>query len=118
MTNDEELALETLKRRKARMESSSIIEPHYLSDLPDEIVKSLQTVAIDVSDGFVVFERKRPQGKWVVTAEDNNGVHRICCPFCSYEKGSNNTDPVILTFTNLPKFCENCGADMQKGDVE
>ena len=57
------------------------------------------------------------QGEWIVTAEDNDGVHRICCPFCSYEKGSNNTDPIIVTFTNFPKFCENCGASM-KGDVE
>ena len=59
----------------------------------------------------------RPQGEWVVTAEDNDGVHRICCPFCSYEKGSNNTDPIIVTFANFPKFCENCGADM-RGDAE
>ena len=58
---------------------------------------------------------KRPEGEWVVTAEDNDGVHRICCPFCSYEKGSNNTDPIIVTFTNFPKFCENCGADMSGG---
>lgn len=60
----------------------------------------------------------RPQGEWIVTAEDNDGVHRICCPFCSYEKGSNNTDPIIVTFTNFPKFCENCGADMRKGGAE
>ena len=69
MTNDEELAIETLKRRKACMENSPTIEPHYLSDLPDEIIKSLQTVAIDVSDGFVVFERKRPQGEWTPVSE-------------------------------------------------
>lgn len=56
------------------------------------------------------FEPK--QGSWIVTAEDNDGVHRICCPFCSYEKGSNNTDPIIVTFTNFPKFCENCGAEL------
>ena len=60
-------------------------------------------------------ELDRPKGEWVVTAEDNDGVHRICCPFCSYEKGSNNIDPIIVTFTNFPKFCENCGADMRGG---
>ena len=60
---------------------------------------------------------ERPQGEWIVTAEDNDGVHRICCPFCSYEKGSNNTDPIIVTFSNFPKFCENCGADM-RGEEE
>lgn len=61
---------------------------------------------------------ERPQGEWIVTAEDNDGVHRICCPFCFYEKGSNNTDPIIVTFTNFPKFCENCGADMRGGTEE
>ncbi len=60
-------------------------------------------------------EHERPHGEWIVTAEDNDGVHRICCPFCSYEKGSNNTDNIIVTFHNFPKFCENCGADMRKG---
>ncbi len=60
------------------------------------------------------FEPK--QGEWIVTAEDNDGVHRICCPFCSYEKGSNNTDPIIATFTDFPKFCENCGADMRDAE--
>lgn len=60
----------------------------------------------------------RAQGEWIVTAEDNDGVHRICCPFCRYEKGSNNTDPIIVTFSNFPKFCENCGADMRKGGAE
>lgn len=60
----------------------------------------------------ILLEVLRPRGKWIVTAEDNDGVHRICCPFCSYEKGSNNTDPIIVTFTDFPKFCENCGADM------
>lgn len=60
-------------------------------------------------------ENKRPQGEWIVTAEDNDGVHRICCPFCSYEKGSNNTDTIIVTFYKFPKFCERCGASMKGG---
>ena len=55
---------------------------------------------------------------WVVTAEDNHGIHRICCPFCHYEKGSNNTDTIIVTFTDFPNFCEKCGADMRKGGAE
>jgi len=71
------------------------------------------------SDGLPLLDlRERPQGEWIVTAEDNDGVHRICCPFCSYEKGSNNTDNIIVTFSNFPKFCENCGADMRKGGAE
>ena len=107
MTNDEELALETLKRRKACMENSPTIEPHYLSDLPDEIIKSLQTVAIDVSDGFVVFERKRPQGEWekhITYFECSN------CKHCYDYDYAEDIDPVTdLNFS----FCPNCGADMR-----
>ena len=53
------------------------------------------------------------QGEWIVTAEDNDGVHRICCPFCYFETGSNNDAPIVVTYEKLPNFCENCGADMR-----
>ena len=62
-----------------------------------------------------ILDKEKLRGEWIVTAEDNDGVHRICCPFCSYEKGSNNTDPIIVTFSNFPKFCENCGAELKGG---
>ena len=58
---------------------------------------------------------ERPQGEWVVTAEDNHGVHRICCPFCHYEKGRENSSIIIITFTKFPNFCENCGAELKGG---
>lgn len=56
---------------------------------------------------------EKPKGKWIITAEDNNGVHRICCPFCNYEAGSNNNDVIIVTYETLPNYCESCGADMR-----
>lgn len=65
----------------------------------------------------ILLEVLRPRGKWIVTEEDNDGVHRICCPFCFYEKGSNNTDTIIVTFQKFPKFCENCGAELKGGAV-
>ena len=57
---------------------------------------------------------RRPKGEWIVTAEDNEGIHRIQCPFCRYEKGSDFTDYITVTFERMPPFCENCGADMRK----
>ncbi|MBO4542409.1 MAG: zinc ribbon domain-containing protein [Bacteroidales bacterium] len=97
--------------RKKYIDNAPIVEPHYLSDLPDEIIKSLQTVAIDVSDGFVVFERKRPQGEWI-----------------EVEKQGKTGDGRIFTYTVVvcsecgeqfdlegEKFCPHCGADM-RGD--
>lgn len=60
---------------------------------------------------------ERPHGEWIVTAEDDHGVHRICCPFCHYEKGRENSS-IITTFTKFPNFCEKCGADMRKGGEE
>lgn len=58
-------------------------------------------------------ETERPQGEWIVTAEDNDGIHRIQCPFCRYEKGSDFIDYITVTFEKFPPFCENCGADMR-----
>lgn len=59
---------------------------------------------------------ERPKGKWVVTAEDNEGIHRIQCPFCRYEKGSDFIDYITVTFEKLPPFCEYCGAEMDVDD--
>lgn len=55
----------------------------------------------------------RPQGEWIVTAEDNEGIHRIQCPFCRYEKGSDFIDYIIVTFEKFPPFCESCGAELR-----
>lgn len=56
---------------------------------------------------------ERPTGGWIVTAEDNEGVHRIQCPFCGYEKGSDFVDYITVTFERMPPFCENCGARLE-----
>ena len=76
-----------------------------------------QTIKENFDIGYEMAKNKyeTPKGEWIVTSEDNNGVHRICCPFCSYEKGSNNTDTIIVTFTDFPNFCEKCGAKMKGG---
>lgn len=58
---------------------------------------------------------RRPQGTWIVTAEDNHGVHRICCPFCHFEKGRENSSIITVTFTKFPNFCEKCGAKLKGG---
>lgn len=108
------------------------IKERTIADLPkdaiDLAIKALETGEVYMTgedynlymEGYKAGKKdfEPNQGAWIVTAEDNDGVHRICCPFCSYEKGSNNTDPIIVTFTNFPKFCENCGADMSGGTEE
>lgn len=58
----------------------------------------------------------RPKGEWIIIVEDGNGIHKILCPFCKCEKGSNFMDHITVTFENLPPFCESCGADM-RGDI-
>ncbi len=70
--------------------------------------------------GFITAMKlySRQQGEWIVTAEDNEGIHRIQCPFCRYEKGSDFIDFIVVTFEKFPPFCENCGAQMVKGGAE
>lgn len=58
-------------------------------------------------------ESKRPQGEWIITSEDTEGIHHIACPFCKYEKGSDFKPYIRVTFDKLPPFCEKCGADMR-----
>lgn len=84
------------------------------SEITNEDIQ--QAIKEGFANGYEMAKEKfsPKKGAWIVTAEDNDGVHRICCPFCSYEKGSNNTDAIIVTFSNFPKFCENCGSDMRK----
>lgn len=95
------------------IDKAPTVELTYISDIPDDKVKDLQELAIDYSEGIAVFERKRPQGEWVITAEDSDGIHRIQCPFCRYEKGSDFIDYIIVTFEKFPPFCENCGAALR-----
>lgn len=71
---------------------------------------------IDLGSGQTGYEEgknDRPKGEWIVTAEDNEGIHRIQCPFCRYEKGSDFIDYITVTFEKFPPFCENCGAELR-----
>jgi len=66
-----------------------------------------------ITHAIKAIENEKPAGEWIVTAEDNEGIHRIQCPFCRYEKGSDFTDYITVTFERMPPFCENCGAELK-----
>lgn len=83
------------------IDNAPTVEPHYVSDLPDDVVKTLQTLAIDYSDGIAVFERKRPQGEWI--CHSDSYITFYTCNRCN---GFGYKDD---------KFCNNCGAKMQEG---
>ena len=61
---------------------------------------------------------KRPHGRWIICNQDNEGIHKIECPFCKYVCGSDFGDQISMTFQKLPNYCENCGADMRKEKEE
>ena len=63
-------------------------------------------------------ESKEKQGEWIICYQDDNEIHKIKCPFCKYQKGSDANAFAIVTFTTLPKFCENCGARLTEGKGE
>ena len=60
-----------------------------------------------------LIENERPKGNWIVTAQDNEGIHRIQCSCCGYERGSDFSDYITVTFDTMPPFCEKCGADLR-----
>ena len=72
----------------------------------EELVKILR-------EENIIQSEERPQGKWIITSEDTEGIHHIECPFCKYEKGSDFEPYIRVTFDKLPPFCEKCGADLR-----
>ena len=93
------------------IDNAPTVEQHYVSDLPDDVIKTLQTLAIDYSDGIAIFERKRPQGKWIEINErigigEDNIYTSFKCPFCGYIDLHDNN------------YCVKCGADMRKGGAD
>ena len=110
---------------KKAIKKSAITLPKYgraiflnnINDLIDNAPTIQQTIITEFK-GCDNCELERPKGEWIVTAEDNDGIHRILCSFCGYEKGTDFLDYITVTFEKLPPFCENCGADMRKGGAE
>ena len=59
---------------------------------------------------------ERPHGKWIICNQDNEGIHKIECPFCKYTSGGDFEPYIKVTFDKLPNYCEYCGADMRGGE--
>lgn len=94
-------------------EERSQVEPEkiYLAKITFD-KEQLQEI-VDKAKAELLASIERPNGKWIITAEDSEGVHRIQCPFCRYEKGSDFIDYITVTFENFPPFCESCGAELR-----
>jgi len=86
------------------IDNAPTVEPLYVSDLPDDTIKTLQTLAIDHSDGIAVFERKRPQGTWL-----KDGVGGFKCSLC--DRGIATSISEKHPSKEFP-YCH-CGAKMQ-----
>ena len=63
-----------------------------------------------IVDGLPYEERLK--GTWIICNQDNEGIHKIECPFCKYTNGTEFGDLFTLTFDKLPPFCEVCGAEL------
>lgn len=74
-------------------------------------VLSLQDTIAKLVEGIA--ESTRPTGEWIICNQDNEGIHKIECPFCKYVCGSDLGDQITMTFQKLPNYCEYCGADMR-----
>lgn len=111
-------AEDVFRQNGAKLEANGI---HYAlelveSDIEMPTIEPYKDLYIDLGyeQGYERGKNERPQGDWLITAEDSEGIHRIQCPFCRYEKGSDFIDYITVTFEKLPPFCESCGADMRE----
>ncbi len=64
-----------------------------------------------VTEGFTIQE-ERPQGEWIGKEEYDDYPNKQVCE-CS-ECGK----MICVSHNDFPNFCENCGADMRKGEEE
>lgn len=76
--------------------------------------EDLRDICKSIRNGKSIEERL--YGKWIIISEDTEGIHHIKCPFCKYEKGSEFTPFIKVTFDKLPYFCEKCGAKLDRGE--
>lgn len=109
------------EQRKSKVYSEADERQNVIIDCILYIIDNAEPVEYTFEEAFqkTVCEKRlycpaRPQGMWLITAEDSEGIHRIQCPFCRYEKGSDFIDYITVTFEKLPPFCESCGAEMRK----
>ena len=59
-------------------------------------------------------ENERPQGEWAFEFGNQVGLEALVCTNCGHHIYNNG----FINLSNLPKFCEDCGAKMQKGGAE
>lgn len=91
---------------------------HYIGEIMLKAIDNAPTIiwCSETSEGYPLMDlRPREEGYWMVTAEDTEGIHRIQCPFCNYEKGTDFASLITVTFEKFPPFCEKCGAALKGG---
>ena len=95
------------------------------------IVKHDNAPTVDIPCNQIIWEQgyecgknERPQGEWKLVERDNQDID-VVCPFCNsirfpaYSHGYTIEEvEEYLIRHHLPKFCEDCGADMRKGGAE
>lgn len=103
--------IDDLTRTERLIDNAPTVDAYPFEQV-QELVKLNQQFAEEIEN------LKRPQGEWVICNQDNEGIHKIECPFCKCVKGSDFGGLITLTFDRFPPFCENCGADMRGKERE
>jgi len=74
------------------------------------------TAMLEALDFAIKALEERPQGEWVLQTHERfnsgNELYKYYCNKCGHKEEHAYSD------SKLPNFCENCGADMQKGGAK
>ncbi|MBO7733223.1 MAG: hypothetical protein J6S67_11735 [Methanobrevibacter sp.] len=95
-----------------------VIAPTVEPEITNDDLQAAMTESYHLGYELAETKFKRPPGEWIICNQDNEGIHKIECPFCKYVCGSDFGDQITMTFQKLPNYCENCGADMRKEKEE
>lgn len=102
-----------------------------INNAPTVEITEKQAILFLINSGWLVNHDKelrekweRPQGEWKLVGRDNQDID-VVCPFCNrtrfpaYSHGYTLEElEEYLIRQHLPKFCENCGAELKGGAEE
>jgi hypothetical protein len=105
--------LDFLTEVKLTIDNAPTVKPSLsLDNISDEDIEKFKLIWQRATSKGLLAEPERPQGEWIETKNDSED---LICPKC---ETIFNGDIMLICGGEMPNFCPNCGAKMEKGGSE